>query len=90
MFELKDIECTYDGNNTVLSIPELNLSSGKLYFFIGASGVGRQTCTSNGGRPIKLFHLSGKNTSHLFSKIPILCLISPQEKTCVIHCSWKV
>ncbi len=43
MFEIKDIECTYDGQKTVLSIPELNLSSGKLYFFIGASGVGKST-----------------------------------------------
>ena len=43
MFELKDIECTYDGQKTVLSIPDLTLSSGKLYFFIGASGVGKST-----------------------------------------------
>lgn len=43
MFELKDIDCTYDGHQTVLNIPDLNLSQGKLYFFIGASGVGKST-----------------------------------------------
>lgn len=43
MFEIKDLICTYDQKSTVLSIPSLQLEKGKVYFFIGASGVGKST-----------------------------------------------
>ena len=43
MFEISNLVCTYDQKTTVLSIPSLHLERGKIYFFIGASGVGKST-----------------------------------------------
>lgn len=43
VFKIKDISCSYDPENTILEIKELDIKRGGLYFFIGSSGVGKST-----------------------------------------------
>jgi ABC-type lipoprotein export system ATPase subunit len=43
IYKIKDLKCSYDQKNIVLTIPDLVLDRGKIYFFIGASGVGKST-----------------------------------------------
>jgi ABC-type lipoprotein export system ATPase subunit len=43
IFILEGLSLSYNGKELVLKIPELQLHSGKLYFFIGASGTGKST-----------------------------------------------
>jgi len=43
MFEITNLVCSYDRKNAVLNIPSLKLERGNLYFFIGASGIGKST-----------------------------------------------
>jgi ABC-type lipoprotein export system ATPase subunit len=43
VFEIKGLDCSYDGQKVVLRIDELLLPAGGLYFFIGASGIGKST-----------------------------------------------
>ncbi len=42
-FEIKDLECAYSDGNTVLHVPELEISFGKVVVFLGPSGVGKST-----------------------------------------------
>ncbi len=42
-FEIKDLECAYADGNTVLHVPELEISFGKVVVFLGPSGVGKST-----------------------------------------------
>lgn len=43
MFEISNLVCSYDQKTAVLNIQSLCLERGKIYFFIGASGVGKST-----------------------------------------------
>ncbi len=42
MFDIKDMDCGY-GGQAVLSVKEMKLEYGKLYFVLGKSGVGKST-----------------------------------------------
>jgi ABC-type lipoprotein export system ATPase subunit len=43
LFEIRDLECTYGKPVPVLTIPYLDIPSGKLIFIIGRSGIGKST-----------------------------------------------
>lgn len=42
-FEIKELECAYADGNTVLHVPKLEISFGKVVVFLGPSGVGKST-----------------------------------------------
>jgi len=43
VFEVRGLDCSYDGSKVVLRIEDLVLPRGGLYFFVGASGIGKST-----------------------------------------------
>jgi len=43
IFKIKNLKCTYNGNDEVLRIDELNIQRGKIIFLLGISGSGKST-----------------------------------------------
>ena len=43
LFEIEALSCSYNNQDVVLEIPKLNLKRGKIYFFLGPSGIGKST-----------------------------------------------
>ncbi len=43
LFKISDLYCSYDKNNIVLHIKNLEIHKGKLYFIVGPSGIGKST-----------------------------------------------
>lgn len=78
MFEIKGLECTYDRQTVVLKIEDLHLQKGNLYFFIGASGVGKST----------LLETLGMMNYPVYADKGDINFVSDGQKTS-LHDQWK-
>ena len=78
VFNIKNLECKYKtGQNSVLFIDNLQINSGEVVFFLGASGVGKSTILETLGlmnntifsNPKTVFNFHGKKSVENMTKI---------------------
>ena len=73
IYHIEDLDCSYNGDKTVLHIDNLNVPYGKVVFFVGPSGIGKSTILETLGfmtktiKHVGKFEYKGMDVSNLWS-----------------------